>query len=182
MTAKNGISSSTCERIVMGPGAVYIGTAGTQLLGATKGGNVMEINRTFRDIRPDGAKGKVKGFRYIESVEATLTVRLIEVTPQNLVYALAGSSLSNKVITGGEIASATYIDKIQIVAEVKGITANTEYNAVAVAITNALAEGPLTINLPEGGNTEIELKFHAHFDPAALTTEPWSITWTHVTS
>jgi len=175
---QHGITTTTYQRILMGPGKVYIGTSLGQVLGATKGGNVMEINRTFRDIRPDGAKGKVKNFRYLENVEAMLTVRLMEVTEQNIVYALAGSSLLSHVITGGEIAAATYINEIAIVAEIKGITATTESTAVTIVMTNCLVEGPLTMNLPESGDVEIELKFHAHFDPAALTTEPWNITFT----
>ncbi len=180
MTAKHGISTNTYQRILMGPGAVYIGTAGTQLLGATKGGNVMEINRVFRDIRPDGAKGKVKGFRYLESVEATLTVKLMEVTEQNVLYALAGASLASHIITGGEIDSNSYINKITIAAEIKGVTVTTEASAVKVEITDCLVEGPVTLNLPAEGETELELKFHAHYDASALTTEPWKVTFTAV--
>jgi hypothetical protein len=183
MTAKNGIQAKTHERILMGPGAVYIGVAGTQLLGATSGGNVLEINRTFMDIRPDGARGKTKGYRILKSVEAILTVRLMEVTEQIINYALAGSSLAAHVITGGEIVADTYIDKITIAAEVKGVTPDSEANAVKVELTNCLVEGPLTINLPENDEVKnIELKFHAHFDPSALTTEPWSIAFTPVPS
>ncbi len=151
------------------------------LLGATKGGNVLEINRTFRDIRPDGSYGKVKGYRQLENVEAILTVRLVEVTDEIVKYALAGSSLSSHVITGGDIVAATYISEMSIVAELTGITSSTEDNAVEIAMTNCLVEGPFTLSLPETGETVVELKFHAHFASTALHTEPWTITLTHVT-
>ncbi len=178
----DGISANTMQRILMGPGAVYIGSAGTQLLGATKGGNVFELTRAMLDIRPDGAKGKVKGGRFVESVEAVLTVRLMEVTEQNVVYAIAGSSLASHVITGGEIAAATYIDKVTIKAEIKGTTTTTEAKEVDIALTNCLVEGPFTVNLPEQGDAgAIEMKFTAHFDPSAMTTEPWSVTFVPVT-
>ena len=182
MATKHGITTNSHQRILMGPGAVYIGTAGTQLLGATEGGNVLEINRTFMDIRPDGSKGRVKGYRYLESAEYKLTVRLMEVTEQNLTYALAGASLASHVISLGEISSTTYIDKITIAAEIKGVTASTEASEVKCEMTNCLVEGPLTINLPENGNSTIELVFQAHYDPAAMTTEPCSITFTPVSA
>jgi len=163
----------------MGPGAVYIGADQAALLGATKGGNMLEIIRTFRDIRPDGALGKVKNYRKRENVEAILTVRLYEVQIGNVVYALAGSSNSEGVITGGEIVAATYISEVSIVAEMTGITEAVEYSSVQIALTNCLVEGPFALNLPESGEAVLELKFHAHFDPAALTTEPWEITFVH---
>ena len=182
MATTHGITSNTYQRVLMGPGAVYIGTAGTQVLGATRGGNVLEINRTFMDIRPDGSKGKVKGFRYLESAEYKLTVRLMEVTEQNLTYALAGSTLASHVISLGEIDDDVYIDKITIAAEVKGVTAATEASAVKCELTNCLVEGPVTINFPENGSTEVELTFYAHFDSTALTTEPCSLTFTPVSA
>jgi hypothetical protein len=97
--AKHGVSSNTPDRLLIGPGAVYIDfydvdSPGT-LLGATKGGSVLELNRTIRDIRPDGAKGKVKGFRRVEGVDATLKVNMLEFTAENLRRALAVDSYSS---------------------------------------------------------------------------------------
>lgn len=174
MTAKHGITSGSYERILFGPGAVSIDDV---CIGATKGGNQLEIIRTFRDIRPDGAKGKVKNFRYLESVEAILTVRLMEVVEEYIVYALAGSSLSSHVITGGEIDSDSYITSVQLDAEMKGTTALYENKEVEVELANCLVEGPFVLNLPESGEAIIELKFHAHYSASALTTEPWTITF-----
>lgn len=178
MATKTGVNANTEERILMGPGAVYINSV---LLGATKGGNVLEINRTLMDIRPDGAKGPVKGFRKIEEVTAKLTVRLVEVTEEAIVYALAGSSISTHVVTGGEIDNDTYITEVSIDAEITGVTASTEMASVEVALSNCLVEGPFTIDMAESGETVIELVFTAHFDPSTLTTEPWSITFTPAT-
>jgi len=177
MAVKHGITSISHERIVMGPGAVYINDT---LLGATKGGNTLEINRTFRDIRPDGAKGMVKGYRRLESVEAILTVKLLELTPQNIYYALAGSAKTSTVISGGEIDNTSYFTEVELVAEYTGATVG-EALSVEIALANCLVEGPFTMNLPETGETVVEMKFHAHYSPAAMTTEPWTITFTHVT-
>lgn len=174
---QHGVSELTQERILLGPGAVYIGdpAAYGELLGATKGGNVFEINRTLRDIRPDGAKGKVKGFRMLESCEAILTVKLLEITEDAVNKAIAGSALANHIITGGEVADGTYLDVVTIVAQLTGTIQSTESNSVICRLMNCLVEGPVTLTLPDKGEAAIELKFHAHFDPADMDTEPWEI-------
>ncbi len=178
MATKHGVSSSTYERIVMGPGAVYIDDV---LLGATKGGNVLEINRTFRDIRPDGSYGKVKNYRYVESVEAILTVNLIEIKEATVNYALAGSSLSSSVITANSMTAPTYLNTVQLVAEIKGVTAASEKKSVEIELINCLIEGPFTLTLPETGEAVVQIKFHGHANATQLHVEPWTITFTHAT-
>jgi len=178
MASQHGITSLTHERIVMGPGQVMVGTT---VLGATKGGNVLEINETIRDIRPDGSLGKMKGYRYLENGEYTLTTNLMEIDEDRLLYALAGASLSANVITLGDIAAATYLASVTLACEIKGVTATTEATLVTVTLTNCLVEGPVTLNLPESGETVLSMKFVAHWDPAALTTRPLSITFTPAT-
>ncbi len=182
MTAQHGVNSNTYQRVLMGPGKIYTGTSkGNGCLGATMGGNVLEINRVFRDIRPDGAKGKVKGFRYLESGDYTLTVRMLEVTEWTLYYALAGASVSAHVFTPGDIVEATYISEVAFDLEIKGVTATTEATLVSVVLKNCLVEGPLTINAPEDGPATVELKFTAHYDSSTLSTEPFTITFTAAT-
>ncbi len=178
MTAQHGITSLSHERVAMGPGKVYTGTNKAGCLGATLGGNALEINRVFRDIRPDGALGKVKGFRSLESGEYTLTVRMLELSEWTLYYALAGASKAAHVFTPGDIAAATYISEVAFDMEIKGVTATTENTLVSIVLKNCLVEGPLVINAPESGPATVELKFTAHFDPSTPTTEPYSITFT----
>lgn len=179
MSTQHGITTPTYERVMLGPGKVYTGAAkGNGCLGATLGGNVLEINRTFLDIRPDGAKGKVKGFRYLENGDYTLTVKLLELTEEAIYYALAGSSLASHVITGGEIAAATYIAAVYLDVEMKGVTATIENTLISVCLANCLVEGPMVINAPEKGPVVIELKFTAHYAASDLTTEPFKITFT----
>jgi hypothetical protein len=96
--AKHGVTANTVNRLLKEAGVVYFGyydadSPGT-LLGATLGGNTFTLDRKIRDIRPDGAKGPVKGFRLLEEIIATLEVNLLEVTAENLRAALAGSAYS----------------------------------------------------------------------------------------
>ena len=183
MTVQHGISTHTAGRIALGPGKVYIGATKAYSLGATKGGNVLEINRTFRDIRPDGALGKVKGFRYLENTEYTLTVRMLELTEDIIYYALAGSVLAAHVISGGEInlnGGNCYIAEVTFDVEIKGDTTTTDASLMSIVLKNCLVEGPFTINAPESGEIVSELKFTAHYLSTTPTTEPFSITFTPV--
>lgn len=177
--AKHGVSSNTPDRMVFGPGAVYIGTGapadpGT-LLGAAEGGSVLEINRTIRDIRPDGSKGKVKGFRSVEDVEVTLTVNLLEITEANLLYMLPGAAASSHVITGDEIDDSDYITAVALVLEHTGFTMTSD--PLIVKLSNCLVEGPLTINANNNEESVVSVKFVAHYADSDLDTEPWELTF-----
>lgn len=180
MTAQHGVSSLSSQRVVMGPGKVYIGASKTWPLGATKGGSVLEINRTFRDIRPDGAKGKVKGYRFLENGEYTLTVKLLEFHEWWSYYMLAGSSLAAHALTGGDINNSVYLTEVTFDMEIKGTTSATEANLVSIKLSNCLVEGPFVMNAPEDGEMTFEFKFTAHYAATALTTEPFTITFTPV--
>jgi hypothetical protein len=162
---------------VVDAGAVYTGFTSVaspgSLLGATKGGNVFEVNRTIKDIQPDGAKGKVKGFRRLETVEASLTVNLLEITEANLLKALPGSAAVAHVITGAEIDDADYIDNVTLVGTVTGFDGTAK--PIILQVQNCLVEGPFTLNLNPKDEAVIQLKFTAHYLDSDLDSEPWKI-------
>jgi len=176
---EHGVSANTPDRLVLDAGVVYTGwtsiaSPGT-VLGATKGGSVFEINRTIRDIRPDGSMGPVKGFRRIEDVVATLTVNLIEITEANLLSALPGSAASSHVITGAEIDDSDYITTVAFVVKHTGFTMTTA--PLFVTLSNCLVDGPFTINASPKDEAVVKLVFKAHYADSDLSTEPWSITY-----
>ncbi len=176
---KHGVSTDTPDRILIDAGAVYtgwtsVGSPGT-LLGATKGGNIFELNRTIRRMDPDGAKGPVKGFRRIEEVVATLTVNLMEITEANLLKALAGSSATDHVLTGAEIDDSDYISKVALVGTITGFDGTSA--PIICVLENVLVDGPLVMNLNPKDEAIIQLKFTAHYLDSDLDSEPWSITY-----
>jgi hypothetical protein len=176
---KHGVSSSSPDRLLLDAGVVYVGytsvgSPGT-LLGATMGGNIYEVLRTIKDIRPDGSKGPVKGFRRIEDVAATLTVNLIEVTEANLLMALAGSAAASHVITGAEIDDSDYISKVALLVPVSGFDPTAK--PLECVLCNCLVEGPFTLDAKPKSEGVLKLVFKAHFSDSDLTTEPFSITY-----
>ncbi|MCE5190917.1 MAG: DUF2460 domain-containing protein [Actinomycetia bacterium] len=147
MALKHGVTSSTASRIVLGPGALYAnwqnGT-GT-LLGATVGGGSFTITRSKYSVKPDGAKGKVKGLDFIGEVSATLTANLVEATVANLVkFGLAfnqSSFASGNTIGTGTGSLTTFA------------LASTPDNVVAPKIFVAGVEKSLTTDYSISGTT-----------------------------
>ena len=94
MTLRDGITTSTPDRILLGPGIIYkdyLNGTGTAI-GAVLGGGTWTLNRTKRYVDPDGAKGKIKNLGFIESVEAMLEVNILEATKVNLVNMIAAAN------------------------------------------------------------------------------------------
>jgi len=182
---KHGVSADSQDRIIIDAGAVYFtagaATAGAPagpgtLLGATRGGNVFEINRTIRDIRPDGSKGPVKGFRRVEEVVATLTVNLIEITEANLLQALAGSEASVHVITGNAILDADYIGSVAIVGTMTDPDFPGTTKPIICRLLNCLVTGPFSLSMSPKDEAVLTVVFTAHYAPTDLDAEPWNIT------
>ena len=181
--AKHGVSIDTQDRIVVDAGAVYtkatddwtVDAVGT-LLGATRGGNVFEINRTLRRIDPDGAKGPVKGFRRLEEVMATLTVNLLEITEANLELAL-NSAAAAHVITGDVVVDAKYITNVVLVGTVTDPDLPGTTKPIILKLKNCLCDGPFSLGLSPKDEAVLTMVFTAHFAATDLDTEPWEITY-----
>lgn len=115
MTVRTGISVDTPDRIIIDAGAVYLnyGKASQRLLGATRGGNEFNLNRTSKNIEIDGLKGAVRGLKRIVEVNPQITANLLELSVDNLIAAIGGANQSD----------LGYIDLEHIAG-----TANTEFN------------------------------------------------------
>lgn len=91
---RNGITDTTDEKLLVGPGALYKNFVswsdkGT-LIGATKGGNSFDLGIEWHDAELDGQMGPTKGLKRIASIEPTLDVNLAEHDEANWLSALAG--------------------------------------------------------------------------------------------
>jgi hypothetical protein len=177
--AIHGVTANTQNRMLIDAGAVFVGdyTNSANLLGATKGGNVFEINRTIKDIRPDGAMGPVKGFRRREEIVAKLTVKNLEITEANLLKALPGAAASSHVITGAAIDDADFIADVYLVGTISDPSFPGTTKPIVLHLTNCLVDGPFNLSLNPKEEAVMTMVFTAHFVSTDLTTEPWSITY-----
>lgn len=140
----SGLSTKTAGNMVLDAGAVYLnisiqaledGSASTPFedaisdsacvkLGGTRGGNSFNPNRVIRQMPVDGGIGPIKGFNRRQSSAPTLTVNMLELTPENLVNAIAaGVSVTAgqfKRIKGGPVQDSSYITNVALATTIKG--------------------------------------------------------------
>lgn len=189
---RSGLSANTPDRLVLDAGELYFNidksvlestglsgalSAGTAV-GATRGGSTFAAGRTLRDIPTDGKLGPVKGLIRRQNVAPVLTVNMIEMTPENLIKAIAGASGADtgattddyQKITGGPIESADYITNVALLATYSGTT-----NPVLILVENAIVMEAPEIGTVDEDEVVMSVPFAGTFDPANPTTEPWAI-------
>ena len=103
-----GVGSSTKNRLIIGAGFVIIDfvdgslTGGERKIGATKGGNVVEITPEYLDVGAelDGTYGSVAELDFIVGLEAKITCNLQEMmTTENLVLLMGGLESNDRTWT-----------------------------------------------------------------------------------
>jgi len=183
MSKKHGVTANTFTRFVIDSGAVYKnwGEAGEALIGATRGGNSFKIETEQRQMEVDGSIGDVKGDKRIIRVTATITANFVELSKALFLLANPGATAADYPATEGkthdlitrarDILTSDYVTNVAIVG-------NSTYSAtgyIIVKLANALADGNLELGFTDREESVIPVTFKAHFDPASLGTEPWSI-------
>lgn len=135
MTVRSGITKDTPDRIMIDAGAVYLnyGLANERLLGATRGGNEFNLNRTVKNIEIDGLKGAVKGLKRIVEVNPQITCNLLELTVANLVAAIAGADQSDQADIKNEYVGVGDGSEVRFALEQDDIVEGTE----KIYLTNA---------------------------------------------
>lgn len=184
MAQTHGITANTYTRFIIDSGAVYknYGEANELLLGATRGGNTFKIETEIRQMDVDGARGPVKGGERIVSVIASITANFVEVKKELLLYALPGATAADYPVApatkthdlitrAADIATTDYLTNIAIVGE----STQSVTNYVICLIKNVISDGNLEVSFADKDESVLPVTFRAHFDPSALTTEPWEI-------
>lgn len=189
--ATSGLTSTSTQNFIIDAGAVYInlGETSERLLGATQGGSTFSIEQDVKVIAIDGTRGNTKGARRVITSNAGLKVGLLEMTTQNLMLAVTGSSATDytdtSVIGGGTPATAPthdqirrtrnlsdldYVTNIALVGKVSGTDQN-----VIFMLYNAMSDTKLEMKLDDKNEMVLEVTFTAHYDPTDVMTEPWAI-------
>lgn len=181
----NGINEDTYSRLIIDCGEVYQGFNGFSSLGTslgcTRGGNQFTIEQEVREMEADGSRGPVEGSRRITRIKASLTCNFLEHTLAGFKRALVASSSAtfetnwDAITRSAEIASTDYISNVTIVGDVSGLN-----GAMAIRLNNALSDGNFELAFTDKDEGVLAVTFTAHFDPANLTIEPWTIYWPNV--
>lgn len=173
-----GYTSATPNNLLIDSGALYknYGLATEALIGATAGGNELNIIVKTRDVKVDGIKGSAKGLRFITDTEVTLKTNMIEVTEDILKMALLGttdttSSADYDIITGKTyIADTDYIDNIALVGKLSG-----SQKPVIIILKNVLNTDGLKFKTEDDKDNVLPITFSAFIDPTTPDVLPYEI-------
>jgi hypothetical protein len=162
--------------ILLGEGVLYknYGEAGEAIIGATRGGSKLEIDRDIKEIAYDGAMGPTKGMRRYNRFVAKLVVNFLKLTYTNLAYGIPVT------VTDGTDADGTYkkiaFDLDIVAADVltnitfKGQKLDGEY--CIIKVENALNIDNISLEFKEKDEVISEMTYTGFYTAAAPTTPP----------
>ena len=138
-------------------------TAGTNILGVTRGGGTFTVTKEIRTPEVDGTRYPFKGQDFVDSVDAYLSGTLLEVNPANF-KRLLGTGDVNKE-TGSKITTVTmhtavdpatdYIGKLCWVGDIANGT------LVLIELDNAFNTSDFTFTFTDKGEGTMTFEFHA---------------------
>lgn len=159
------------ENIQIDYGLVYLnyGEAGQRRLAPTKGGGAVTVTPTYRDIEYDGSKGKEKGMQVIDSVDAMMTVPLMDTSMENIAFSMPYATLTGdggatpykitvKSSNIGILPDAAYLTNITLFAKVIG------GGYKKITLFNPMNEGAFSLSAAPKAEGVINLEVHAHWD------------------
>lgn len=172
---KHGVSATTPENILLGAGTIHKNltwdTAGKawkgDIIGATSGGNSVEIKGEIVDIELDGALVKVKGLAVMQGGTATMEVNFAELSPDVIKMAMIGEEGESEaegytmIQTKADISEGDYVDNFAFV----GKTANGKKDIIVI-MESALCTSGLKIEGKNKENAVIKLTMEAYAENA----------------
>ena len=166
---KHGVSATTPENILLGAGTihrnlVFAGGAWTgDIIGATSGGNSVEIKGEIKDIELDGALVKVKGLAVMQGGTATMEVNFAELSADVMKMAMIGKEGESDaegydmIQPKANIEEGDYVENFAFV----GKTANGAKDIIVI-LENALCTSGLKIEGKNKENAVVKLTMEAY--------------------
>ena len=167
--AKNGVSDLTPNSIVLGAGTIHKGmvldtenglvTDWGTIIGATSGGNSVEIKGEIVNIELDGALVKTKGLAVMQGGTATMECNFAEITEDIVKMGIIGTSTDGVGIITPKavIEEDDYVPGFAFV----GLTAD-GIKRVIVWFENALCTSGLKLEGKNKENSVISLTMEAY--------------------
>lgn len=188
----NGLTDDSFRSLILDAGAAYANIdiealeAGTDMddaietaiataipLGATRGGATFNAGRELREIEADGQLGPTRGLMRRTAVRPTLTVNLLEQTPENLRMQFPGAVVETtgafQRITGGAITNDTYVDNIALIT-----TYGEEGQFIVLVVENALVLESPDFGTEDKNEVVTEVEFVGCFSGVGAA-EPWRV-------
>lgn len=135
-------------------------TAGTDVLGATRGGGSFECTPSTRTIEADGMRYPFKGSTVNDMWTVKLKTTLLEATPENFKLALMSADIAENdnvttITIRTDIKDTDYIPKLCWVGD-------TSKGYVLIELSNALNLSGATFTFADKGEGTLPVEFQAH--------------------
>jgi len=135
-------------------------SAGTNILGATRGGGSFTATREIRTPEVDGMRYPFKGSDFVDSIDAFLSTTLIEVTPDSISACLGNATVS----TSGKkttIKMHTAIESSDYLTDLCWIGDIADGRLVLIVLKNALNTADFSLTFTDKGEGTLSAEFHA---------------------
>ena len=135
-------------------------TAGTNILGATRGGGSFTVTRELRTPDVDGMRYPFVGSDFVDSVDAYLSTTLVEVTPDSLKATLGNATVttSSKKTT---IKMHTAIESADYLTDLCWVGDIADGRLVLICLKNALNTADFSLTFTDKGEGTLAAEFHA---------------------
>lgn len=158
---KNLDYSSTTDATALKTAIASAVTAGTNILGATRGGGTFTVTRELRTPEVDGMRYPFKGSDFVDSIDAYLSTTLIEVTSANIkdILGSATATTSGKKTT---IKMHTAIDPDDdYISTLTWFGDLADGKMVAITLKNAINTADFSLTFTDKGEGTLAAEFHA---------------------
>lgn len=168
------VTAAQIKNILLDTGVVYVdyGEVSERILAPTRGGNSFVVEQDVKIIDRDCALGKEKDLRRTIMEDATLTVRLMDISIANLQLALRSATATATKITSttdGVIAESEYLKNVTLIAK------DLEGKNKIITLFNAMADNGLSIDMTDKDESVVEVVFAGHRDPTDYTKPLYTI-------
>ena len=135
-------------------------SAGTNILGATRGGGTFNVTREIRTPDVDGMRYPFKGSDFVDSVDAYISTTLVEVTPDTVKACLGNADIttSGKKTT---IKMHTAIQSTDYLTDMCWIGDLADGQLVLICLKNALNTADFSLTFTDKGEGTLGAEFHA---------------------
>lgn len=136
--------------------------AGTDILGATRGGGSFQCTPEVRNIEADGKRYEFKGSTIFDGWTVMLTATLLEVNADNMQRVLASADVEETATTKKTVKIRTSIDATKDYIENLTWVGDTSEGLVLISLKNALNTSGLNFTFTDKGESTMPVEFHAH--------------------
>lgn len=140
-------------------------TAGTNILGVTRGGGSFNVTKERRTPEVDGLRYPFKGGQFIDSADAYLSGTSLEVNETNWKRFLTSADVDTTVATKKKLTMRTAIDKdTDYIDSLCWVGDLLDGRLVLIELYNAMNTSDFSFTFADKNEGTLPFEFHAHQD------------------